>query len=48
MDFRKQAQVNLVSALAGAGTALAGALMGLGVWTLVAAPMACSSRARSA
>ena len=40
MDFRKQAQVNLISALAGAGTALAGALYGLGVWTLVLAPIA--------
>lgn len=39
MDFRKQAQVNLVSALAGAGAALAGALAGLGVWTLVLAPI---------
>ncbi|MBQ1498543.1 MAG: lipopolysaccharide biosynthesis protein [Sphingomonas sp.] len=40
MDFRKQALVNFVSALAGAITALAGALAGLGVWTLVAAPIA--------
>ena len=40
MDFRKQAQVNLISALAGALTALAGALYGLGVWTLVLAPLA--------
>lgn len=40
MDFRKQAQVNLVSALAGAGAALAGALAGMGVWTLVLAPIA--------
>jgi O-antigen/teichoic acid export membrane protein len=40
MDFRKQALVNFVSALAGALTALAGALAGLGVWTLVAAPIA--------
>lgn len=40
MDFRKQAQVNLVSGLAGALTALVGAYMGIGVWTLVAAPMA--------
>ncbi|MCW3848526.1 lipopolysaccharide biosynthesis protein [Sphingomonas sp. LB-2] len=40
MDFRKQAQVNLFSALAGAFTALAGALSGLGVWTLVLAPLA--------
>ncbi|MFS2111535.1 lipopolysaccharide biosynthesis protein [Sphingomonas sp. Sphisp140] len=40
MDFRKQALVNFVSALAGAVTALAGALGGMGVWTLVAAPIA--------
>lgn len=39
MDFRKQAQVNLVSALAGAAASLAGALGGLGVWTLVLAPV---------
>ncbi|MEP9359550.1 lipopolysaccharide biosynthesis protein [Sphingomonas sp. KR3-1] len=40
MDFRKQALVNFVSALAGAITALTGAMAGLGVWTLVAAPIA--------
>ncbi|MCW3837351.1 lipopolysaccharide biosynthesis protein [Sphingomonas canadensis] len=40
MDFRHQAKVNLVSALAGAVTALAGAMAGLGVWTLVLAPIA--------
>ncbi|MFN3946451.1 MAG: lipopolysaccharide biosynthesis protein [Allosphingosinicella sp.] len=40
MDFRKQAKVNFASALAGAGTALACAWLGWGVWTLVAAPMA--------
>ncbi len=40
MDFRKQALAHLVSALAGAGTALAGALSGIGVWALVAAPIA--------
>ncbi|WP_431471183.1 oligosaccharide flippase family protein [Sphingosinithalassobacter sp. LHW66-3] len=39
MDFKKQAQVNLVSAVAGAVAALAGALAGLGVWTLVLAPI---------
>jgi O-antigen/teichoic acid export membrane protein len=39
MDFRKQAQVNMVSAMLGAVTALAGALAGLGVWTLVVAPL---------
>lgn len=40
MDFRKQAQVNMASAVIGALVALAGALGGLGVWTLVAAPLA--------
>ncbi|MES2445343.1 MAG: lipopolysaccharide biosynthesis protein [Pseudomonadota bacterium] len=40
MDFRRQAQVNLVSALAGAFAALGGALAGFGVWTLVLAPIA--------
>jgi O-antigen/teichoic acid export membrane protein len=40
MDFRRPAQVRLAAALAGAGTALTGALCGLGVWTLVFAPMA--------
>lgn len=39
MDFRKQAQVNLVSALCGAAASLIGALSGLGVWTLVLAPL---------
>ena len=38
MDFRKQAQVNVISALLSAATALGCALAGLGVWTLVAAP----------
>jgi O-antigen/teichoic acid export membrane protein len=40
MDFRKQAQVNMASALIGAVAALAGAVGGLGVWTLVVAPLA--------
>lgn len=40
MDFRRPAQVRLASALAGAVTALTGALSGWGVWTLVCAPMA--------
>jgi O-antigen/teichoic acid export membrane protein len=40
MDFRKQAKVNFASGIAGAVTALAGAWSGLGVWTLVAAPIA--------
>lgn len=39
MDFRKQAQVNMASAVLGALTALAGALAGMGVWTLVLAPL---------
>ncbi len=40
MDFRRQAQVNVISALLSAATALGCALAGLGVWTLVAAPFA--------
>ncbi|WP_423605003.1 lipopolysaccharide biosynthesis protein [Sphingomonas sp. MS122] len=39
MDFRRQAQVNLISATAGALAALAGAYGGMGVWTLVLAPI---------
>ncbi|MES2336642.1 MAG: lipopolysaccharide biosynthesis protein [Pseudomonadota bacterium] len=39
MDFRRQAAVNLISAVAGAFAALGGAMGGLGVWTLVIAPM---------
>jgi O-antigen/teichoic acid export membrane protein len=39
MDFRRQAKVNLLAAAAGALMALGGALGGLGVWTLVAAPL---------
>jgi len=39
IDFRRQAVVNLVSALLGAGTALACAFAGWGVWTLVVAPI---------
>jgi O-antigen/teichoic acid export membrane protein len=38
MDFRRQAQVNLTAAVLSALTALACAMAGLGVWTLVAAP----------
>lgn len=38
MEFRRQAQVNLLSSVAGAIAALAGAYSGLGVWTLVLAP----------
>ncbi len=40
MDFRRQAQVNIMAALVGALTALGCALTGWGVWTLVAAPLA--------
>lgn len=40
LDFRRQAIVNLGAAFAGAGTALACALAGYGVWTLVYAPIA--------
>ncbi|RYD95431.1 MAG: lipopolysaccharide biosynthesis protein [Sphingomonadales bacterium] len=39
MDFKKQAKVNFVSGLAGAAAALAGAYAGMGVWTLVLAPL---------
>mgnify|MGYP002784532896 CR=1 FL=1 len=39
LDFRRPAIVNLVTALLGAVTALTGALMGYGVWTLVVAPI---------
>jgi O-antigen/teichoic acid export membrane protein len=39
MDFRRPAQVRLAAAMAGAITALTGALSGWGVWTLVFAPM---------
>jgi O-antigen/teichoic acid export membrane protein len=40
LDFRNQAKANFASAVVGALTALAGALAGWGVWTLVAAPIA--------
>lgn len=39
MDFRRQAKVNFASGIAGAVAALAGAVAGLGVWTLVLAPI---------
>ena len=39
MDFRRQGSVNLLAALAAALAALGGALAGLGVWTLVFAPL---------
>jgi O-antigen/teichoic acid export membrane protein len=40
MDFRRQALVNLAATLVSAGVALGCALAGLGVWTLVWAPIA--------
>lgn len=40
LDFRNQAKANLAAACAGAVTALGCALAGLGVWTLVFAPIA--------
>ena len=39
MDFRRQAQVNLIAGFAAAAVALGGAFGGLGVWTLVFAPL---------
>jgi len=39
MDFRLQARVNILASIASASSALAGALAGLGVWTLVLAPL---------
>lgn len=39
MDFRLQARVNILASIASASAALAGALAGLGVWTLVLAPL---------
>ncbi|VVS96669.1 Lipopolysaccharide biosynthesis protein [Sphingomonas sp. EC-HK361] len=39
LEFRRQAQVNVAASLLAASNALGGALMGLGVWTLVAAPI---------
>jgi O-antigen/teichoic acid export membrane protein len=40
LDFRRPAQVRLVAAIAGAVTALGCAWAGMGVWTLVIAPLA--------
>ena len=40
LEFQRQAHVNLISALIGAGVALGGALAGWGVWALVWAPIA--------
>ena len=39
MDFRLQARVNILASIASASAALGGALAGLGVWTLVLAPI---------
>ena len=39
LNFKRQAQVHLVAATLSAGTALACAFAGWGVWTLVAAPL---------
>ncbi len=39
MDFRHQAKANIVASIASASAALGGALYGLGVWTLVLAPI---------
>src|SRR3546814_13678656 len=39
MDFKRQAQVFTIASVASAAAALAGALAGLGVWTLVLAPI---------
>lgn len=39
MEFRNQATANIVASIASATAALGGALAGLGVWTLVVAPL---------
>lgn len=39
LDFRRPAIVNFISAIAAAGVAITGALLGWGVWTLVFAPL---------
>lgn len=39
MDFKKQAHANMLSSIAGAFAALAGALGGMEMWTLVLAPL---------
>lgn len=39
MDYRHQARANIIASVASAGAALGGALAGLGVWTLVFAPI---------
>ncbi len=40
LDFRRQAIANLIAALVGAGVSLGCAMAGLGVWTLIYAPIA--------
>jgi O-antigen/teichoic acid export membrane protein len=39
LDFKLQARVNILASMASASAALGGALYGLGVWTLVLAPL---------
>lgn len=39
MEFRRQAQVNILATIISAATAITGALVGWGVWTLVVAPL---------
>jgi O-antigen/teichoic acid export membrane protein len=39
LDFKLQARVNILASIASASAALGGALAGLGVWTLVLAPL---------
>ena len=39
LDFKLQARVNILASVASASAALGGALLGLGVWTLVLAPL---------
>ena len=39
MEFKLQARVNILASIASASAALGGALAGLGVWTLVLAPL---------
>lgn len=39
LEFRRQARVNILASVASAAAALGGALAGLGVWTLVLAPL---------
>lgn len=39
LDFKLQARVNILASIASAAAALGGALYGLGVWTLVVAPL---------